>query len=498
MLFSLALRNVVRNFRRLAPMMFSIALIFALLVMGNAVLTTTVDSLYRLYAKRLSGDLTVSATAESNFTIFGSDQMLVGTFLTPPTLVGFDTLKKRVDSYDSVRVSAGLISSAARVEVAKKKQDLLLFGVDFEDYTRLVSGLELSEGRFPNPGEHGIVVQEHHFQEGVGKKALLTSGLGRNFTIREVQVTGSFSFPVDDKSLKQIALVDADTARALNGYLYGSGESPEITEEEQQALSGDLSDIFSTGDRETGEEPDGKVAIKLQSDLQSDQESGSAGGPAATDPLGSAGPGSTSSADGMKNESDNAAWNFLLISLHDREDIDGVASRLASDGYTEDSEFQVRPWSSSVGGNAQLAYYLQLMFNIGLFFVSFGAAVIAANALLLSILERREEIGTLRAVGATRLRVALLIFFETLLVVFFSALLGIGLGIIAVGRINTAGIVLDNQYINLLFGGKPVQGEIGPGALGMYLGAAFFLTLLSMLYPLKKALSISPVEAMAE
>src|SRR6056297_2000334 len=432
-------------------MMFSIALIFTLLVAGNAVLSTTFDMLYSLYAQRLSGDLTVSPTAESNFTIFGSDQMLVGSYLTPPTLVGFDTLKHRVEAYPQVRQSAGLISSAARDEVEKKRQDLLLFGVDFEDYSDLVTGLEIDEGTFPAPGEHGILVQQGHFKDPVGKIALLTSGLGRNFTIREVPVAGTFSYPVDDKSLNTIALVDVETTRALNGYLYGMGEGPQLSEEEQQALSDDFSDMFQGTDNAT----DDTGAVNVQTGDSSD---GSAINP---DALFSGGATENSASENSEKKSTgDAAWNFLLVSLHDRQDIERVSSLLASEGYTKDNGFRVRDWSSSVGGNAQLAYYLQLLFNIGLLFVSFGAAIIAANALLLSILERREEIGTLRAVGATRSRVALLIFFETLLIVFASALVGIALGAYAVGRLNQAALIPENQYITLLYGGNPIRGQV--------------------------------------
>ncbi|MCF7914636.1 MAG: FtsX-like permease family protein, partial [Spirochaetaceae bacterium] len=193
-----------------------------------------------------------------------------------------------------------------------------------------------------------------------------------------------------------------------------------------------------------------------------------------------------------------AAWNFLLISLQNRGDIDAVSAQLSEAGYTNQQGYRVRNWSSSVGGNAQLAWFLQLLFNIGLLFVSFGAVIIAANALLLSILERTGEIGTLRAMGALRSRIAALIFIETLLVVFGSALLGILLGWLGVARLNRAALVIDNPYIKILFGGDPIQGKMDYHIIFTHLTAALVLTILSMLYPLKRALGIRPVEAMAE
>lgn len=171
---------------------------------------------------------------------------------------------------------------------------------------------------------------------------------------------------------------------------------------------------------------------------------------------------------------------------------------MADAGYTKGQGYLVRDWSASVGGNARLAWALQLLFNSGLLFISFGAVIIAANALLLSILERTGEIGTLRAMGASRLRIALMIFIETLLVVFGSALLGIAVGSMAVRSLNTAEIIIQNSYIQLLFGGEPLRGEVSGRIVLLHLLAAFLLSILSMLYPLKRALGIRPVEAMAE
>ncbi|MFP4492225.1 MAG: ABC transporter permease, partial [Spirochaetaceae bacterium] len=307
-----------------------------------------------------------------------------------------------------------------------------------------------------------------------------------------------FSYPLEDKALDRIVLVDVDTARALNGYLYGTGSSAELSDDDNEALSGNLSDLFggdtedaepteeaepaadTTGDTDSAEDGDTIDPNALFSDDQegSDEEEAKV----LTEKIGSL----------------EGAWNFLLVSLHNKEDADTVASHLASEDYTKDEGFLVRDWSSSVGGNAQLSWYLQVVFNIGLLFVTVGAIIIAANALLLSILERTNEIGTLRAVGATRFRIALMVFLETLCVVFASAVIGIIIGSAATFILNASDLVLDNQYIKILFGGKPVRGDITPEAIAGHLGTALFLTVVSMLYPLKRALSISPVEAMRE
>ncbi|MCD6397962.1 MAG: ABC transporter permease [Spirochaetaceae bacterium] len=495
MLFLLAFRNVLRNKQRLAPMMLSLVLVFALLVIGNAVLSTTINELYSVYALNVTGDLTVSSTNKNNFTVFGSDQLLVGKYLVPPVLADFPKLRSSVESLPGVLSTAGLISSAARVELGGQSRDSIVFGVDFGTYPQLVSGLKMEAGFFPRPGEPGIVIQTRGWQNAeklIGEKVLLTAGLGRSFTIREVALTGVVSYPVKDEMLDTVVLVDAGTARALNGYLYNfTGDIP-ISEEDQTVINSDFDSLFAFGaDELEKDRVDGQADIDpmaLFPDFGSDT------GDVIPEETGAGVDNGAMDSNGIESGAD--AWNFLLVSLNNRSDIDMVTSRISGAGYNKKRGYLIRDWSSSVGGSAKLAWFLQFLFNIGLLFVSFGAAIVATNALLLSVLERTGEIGSLRAMGATRVRISVMIFLETLMVVFGSAVLGIFIGKLGTEWLNAKGIVIDNSYIKILFGGEPVKGEITLQNVIRHLIAAFFLSIISMLYPLKRALGISPVEAM--
>jgi len=477
MLFSLAFRNVLRNFRRHAPLMISIVLIFMVLIVGNALLSTTRAALYQVYARNISGDMTIGAAAESNFTLFGSDRLLVGQYLVAPTLTDYRQLQETLQTYPEVSRTAGMVTLAGRVEIDKRNQDLTLFGVDFSRYPDLVPGLKLEAGHFPAPGEPGIIVQNQGWKKSttlLGSTALLGSIHGTSFTLREVPVTGIFSYPVGDTLLDTVALIDIETARALNGYVYGYGEAARIPEEDQAVLASDFDDLFGEmeeDDRLAAEDPvDPDLTVKQNLAEEFD----------------------------LTNDSDlvDGAWNFLLISLHNPKDIDRVLSRLSADGLAPESGYLARGWSGSVGGNAQLTNVLQLVFNGGLLFVAIAAVIIAANALLLSILERTGEIGTLRAMGAGKARIAAMISIESLLVIFLSAVVGITAGYLALTGINAVELVIDNPYITILFGGKPLNGQLTIPLVFAHLAAALLLTLLSMIYPLKRALSIQPVKAM--
>jgi len=462
-------------------MMFIIVMVFTLLVVGNAVLNRTIDALYEVYAENISGDITISPVSDNNFTVFGSDQLLIGQYLVPPTLVNFSEIRKEVDSLEQVTSTAGLVTSACRVEIGNRKNEATVFGVDFEDYAELVPKLDLVEGSFPEAGEKGVVLQHEEWKDVIGKKALLVSSSGQNFTLREVPVTGTFSYPVRDKMIRSVVLVDVDTARSLNGYLYDQEQEP-VSSDDQKALDSSFSDLFGNPDASSEQQDSEEEGINPEALFSSDEGGSEKRGTVVKGAM----------------DSEVSAWNFLLIKLHSRKQAGAVHEKLNELGYTRENGYSVRDWKKSVGGNAQIAWVLQLLFNFGLIFVSFGAAIIATNAILLSILERTKEIGTLRAIGAAKSRVSFMVFTETLIIVFGSGLIGIIAGWAGVQWLNASDVVLRNQYMRILFGGSAIQGTIDLSDVLSNLSAAFILTVVAMLYPLKKALSVSPVEAMAE
>lgn len=486
-LASLIVRNVLRNRRRLLPLAGALIVTFLVLVVGNGVLASSDEALYNTFSSHISGDLSVASAEGGAFTLFGSESLLVGEYHIPPTLLRFDELDEVVRELPGVRATAPAITSIARIEVRSRGRTRTILGVDFERYREMFPDLEIVAGDFPEAGERGVMVQPDYGERAVGSRATLSAAHDLSFTVREAPVTGVFRFPVQDELLDNVILVDAETARALNGYVYGAGGTVDIPEAEREAFASDFDDLF--GDADTFEDEDAAAGVD-----DADAEAAPAtsleelesffretAGEAAAD---------RATAEG--------AWNFLLIAAEERGRIPEIGRRIEAAGFDRSSGFLVRDWRGTVGGNADIAWYLQLMFNVGVLFVAAGAAMITTNALVLSVLERTAEIGTMRALGATRARVSLMIALETVLVVVGSALVGTLLGMAASALLNAAGVTTDNPYISILFGGQAISSRMSAGLLAAHVGAGFALALFSVVYPLKRALGIAPVEAMSE
>jgi ABC-type antimicrobial peptide transport system permease subunit len=123
--------------------------------------------------------------------------------------------------------------------------------------------------------------------------------------------------------------------------------------------------------------------------------------------------------------------------------------------------------------------------------------VVTVNALALSVLERTREIGTMRAIGASRGRVGLMVSGETIVLVVGAGLLGIAAGSCLVLLLNLLRIGLANPMLQALFGSTRLAGRLSAGLLAGHFLLSLGLGLVSLAYPLRKSLRIVPVKAMA-
>jgi putative ABC transport system permease protein len=109
------------------------------------------------------------------------------------------------------------------------------------------------------------------------------------------------------------------------------------------------------------------------------------------------------------------------------------------------------------------------------------AGVGVANVMLMSVLERRSEIGLRRALGATRRHVALQFMGEAVLLATAGGALGVASGASAAG-------------VFAMTRGWPVV--VPPLAVGAGMGAALAIGVLASVYPAARATAVAPTEAL--
>jgi putative ABC transport system permease protein len=123
---------------------------------------------------------------------------------------------------------------------------------------------------------------------------------------------------------------------------------------------------------------------------------------------------------------------------------------------------------------------------------TFGIGAVAAfvgglgvmNTMIMAVMERRREIGIMKAIGATNRAVLMQILTESAMISLIGGLGGILLGVIGA-------LLLSN-----MLGGGQITATVTPGLALSGLAFALFLGIIGGLYPARTASKMDPVEAL--
>jgi ABC-type antimicrobial peptide transport system permease subunit len=195
------------------------------------------------------------------------------------------------------------------------------------------------------------------------------------------------------------------------------------------------------------------------------------------------------------NRTLDGVWNFVLLKAKTPGDL-GWTGDLQRTLDRAGLNLQVRDWVGTAGGNALVVSLLQVLFSVGLGLVALVSALIVMNSLALSVVERTQEIGTWRALGASRPRVASVIALETGLLILASALVGLAAASAVLVALSGRGIPLHNPFLASLLGTDRLRPSFTLGLWAGHLALSLVLALAACWLPIRRALAISPLKAM--
>lgn len=116
------------------------------------------------------------------------------------------------------------------------------------------------------------------------------------------------------------------------------------------------------------------------------------------------------------------------------------------------------------------------------------------NTVAVSVVRRRNEIGVLRAIGASRTKVLSLFLGEAAVFGLIGASLGLLLGrVLAEGAVLLMGLTVEGLYVS----GSAAPIQLTPWEVALSLAASLGFSLLAALAPALEAAGVQPVEAMA-
>jgi ABC-type lipoprotein release transport system permease subunit len=381
---------------------------------------------------------------------------------------------------------------------------LLTFGCNFDDFQRVFdSPIRTVEGELLKNGDHGLLVnvegrktlhRTHSFwlvPEGAGlnidtlseearkevsdlviQDRLALEGFGEpNSTNKEMPVKGIVRFRSLNTAMRDVSFMDIESYREIFGYYTARDLVEELPAEQDALLAADEDDLFAGGDIYSSGTAEASVS-ELEEKIRTE--------PAVT----------------RKIDLDTAAFNYISVLLKPGENLNASVEKLKRVAQENGLPVRVLSWKTASGQVAQVADILQAIVAVFVVLLFFVAVVIIMNTLSMNALERTEEFGMMRAVGARKGFITRMFLAETFSLSFVFGGAGILIGVIVTWIIRPLRIGAgESEIFELLFGGEVFQPTLGVAGLLVGILSLGIVTVLAVIYPLLVARRITPLDA---
>ena len=476
MFFTLALKNIFSRKSSIIIIVF-ITLVFTLLFLVNNFFDETEKGISQTYTDSFTGDFIIRPVSKYPISLLGDDTPLTGELTKLDILPQYLDIKQILETNTKVKNTVNQLTDVARLQRSEFELDSFVFGIDARDYTSLLSGIEILEGKAFSEDEKGIMLSSKIAKDakvGVGDFIEIIMVEGMSVSIRSLPITAIYDYPMYTEVLNRIVLVNADSLRELKNI-----SNTQLIDD--SAIQGENTKLLDSS-------PDFDSLDDLFNDLFSD----------------------ASFVDAIYNddllfaesteefETENTAWNFIIGQVEDGQSISHTIRQLNSSFKRASIPVEAVNWRAAAGATASYLYFLRLILNIGVIIILLSGFIIINNTLSIHVIDRTQEIGSMRAIGAKKSFIALLFLSETLVLTLLASLCAIIFGLSIQTILNASSISIKNDFLMQLIGSEILHLSNSIKSFTILLLASFGLTLLSWFSPVKTALSVSPLNAMRE
>ncbi len=376
-------------------------------------------------------------------------------------------------------------------------------GVNFDDFQRVFgSPIKPVEGHLLHGGEHGIMLnvqgrKDQYKSQGYWlvpqgaqldkgnlsdeakketnlevKNSLALEGFGEaNSTNMDVPVVGIMRFKSLNTLFQQVTIMDIETYRQLFGYFTAEDVAEKLPAREDALLAAGEDSLFGAGDIYATGKTTSNIA-QLEKDIRAPQ---------------SVAP---------KINFDEAAYNYVSVLLQPGMSTDKAVAKLKQVMKDNNLPVKVLSWKKAAGQLASTSDVLQIIIYVFVILLFFVAIIIIMNTLSMNALERTEEFGMMRAVGAQKNFVTKMFLAETFSLAFVFGGAGIVIGVVGTWIVRALHIgSAGNEIFELLFGGEIFRPTLGFAGLVVGIIGLAAVTVLAVLYPVRVARKITPLDA---
>ena len=471
MLLKLAFKSVISRKSSIVIILF-ITFAVCLFCLANAVFDSTEQGVQTNYVASFTGDFIVRPKAKIQQSLFGDETPVTGELTVLDTVVPYEKIVEKLEAMPEVAGTTGQISGAAMVERSDgaNRSAAYVFGVEGEKYLSLMKSIHIINGSPYVHGQRGAMLCRQMAEKlgvDVGSTIQFIVADGPNYKIRAAQVSAVYEYEIYNEIFGRFLIVDPITVRSLLGI-------NEVFSSESYDLSEEATNLFS----ENNDFEDFDEALLAEEEDEPAVESLS-----------------LNSQESQNELSESTSWNYIIVRLNEGQNTKRVMKKVARVFRKNGWPVQVADWRHAAGSTALYLFWMRKIFNIGIVIVLAAGFIIVNNSLVINILDRTREIGTLRAIGAKKRFISLQCMVENLILTLTSGVLGVLAGKLGTYFINKAHIVLTNSFLIQLFGSDAITVHVGSGNVLKLFLLVLVLALLGWIYPVINALKVSPVDA---
>lgn len=539
MIFKIAWRNIFRHKGKSIVIGTILFLGAFLMTVGNGVISGMEAGLEKNIVNSFTGDIVVISDKQKDDSILFS---MMGKSVEP--INNYLDIKNIIQKQDYIEkyIPVGKNMAMALNEEGGDPGYVYLLGVDFAEYQKMFpDNMKVIEGRYMNPDEKGVLVgtggrKDFYDYSGIwvlpeegklvdanltkdakeSKDSLILKdnfvlmGASEDNTTNDVRtgIKGIVKYSALNNYWGSFILIDIESYRNCMGY-FSAAEQIEIPDEKKKIMETDnMDDLFS------------EEAVAIDTEATKTNEAVN------IDFKSSATVQTTPEAVNIEA----GTYNLVFIKLKKGTDVKIAKENLNSafnkagmggevDYEINDKDSKVKnkwqkpkkdwlkktgemgaravTWKEASGMIGSMATLIKGALFVFVMFVFFVAIIIIVNTLSMAAIERTSEIGMMRAVGAKKKFISLMFTGETALLSFFFGGAGIVAGTIAVIILRMVGLTTDNEMLQLLYGGDKFMPVITGMDFVLCIIQLTIVTVIAMIYPIKVARSITPLDAIS-
>ena len=443
-----------------------------LLVVTNSIFDSTENGVQKTFVTSFTGDIVIRPKYKKPLSLFGDETPVTGKLTELPTLVPYDEIYEYLSTNQNISDLVPQVSGISQLSSDSEDEKCYMFGVSARKYLDLMESITIIDGNPWQDGEKGIMLSRKYAERmkvKIGDIMQFAISEGFSSRIRAVPLTAIYDYSVDNAILEKIVLTNPETVRAIMDMSdFSSSEKIELSDEVEEMLSDlDLDSLFSDAeDINTGVQT--QEIVITQEEIESFHNS----------------------------YTDSSSWNFLICRVKDPKNVTKVIKTLNKIFKENDWPCEAVNWRSSAGNTAFYLYILRLILDIGIIIILGAGFIVVNNTLVINVLDRIREIGTMRAIGANKRYITKECAAETMIMAFIAGILGCALGVAASHIVSNLHITFSNTFLIQLFGGTVLSTSVNAANLCGSFALSIFIGLVAWISPLINALRVNPVEAM--